>query len=72
VQPQAESAKALEGWKRSWSRATFGDDEERGEQDPEMDVEAMKVMVDEFDPEFIELAIPVRKFKLKRGNAGLC
>jgi hypothetical protein len=64
VQPEAESAKAaLEEWKKSWSRATFGGDEGTGEKDPEMDVEAVKKVLDEFGPKLIELAIPVWKIQ---------
>lgn len=64
VQPDAESAKAaLEGWKKSWSSATFGGDEGTGEKYPEMDVGAMKKMLDEFGPKLIELAIPVWKIQ---------
>jgi hypothetical protein len=64
VQPEAESAiAALEEWKKSWSRATFGGDEGTGEKDPEMDVEAVKKVLDEFGPKLIELAIPVWKIQ---------
>lgn len=64
VQPEAESAKAaLEEWKKSWYRATFGGDEGTGEKDTEMDVEAVKKVLDEFGPKFIELAIPVWKIQ---------
>jgi 23S rRNA U2552 (ribose-2'-O)-methylase RlmE/FtsJ len=64
VQPEAESANAaLEEWKKSWSRATFGGDEGTGEKDPEMDVEAVKKVLDEFGPKLIELAIPVWKIQ---------
>ena len=64
VQPEAGSANAaLEEWKKSWSRATFGGDEGTGEKDPEMDIEAVKKVLDEFDPKLIELAIPVWKIQ---------
>ncbi|TVY90132.1 hypothetical protein LAWI1_G003994 [Lachnellula willkommii] len=68
VQPEAESAiAALEEWKKSWSRATFGGDEGTGERDPEMDVEAVKKVLDEFGPKLIliELAIPVWKIQAR-------
>ncbi|CZT13822.1 uncharacterized protein RAG0_17314 [Rhynchosporium agropyri] len=65
VQPEAESANAaLEQWKQSWSRATFGGDEGTGEKDPEMEVEAVEKVLDEFGPKLIELAIPVWKIQV--------
>jgi hypothetical protein len=64
VQPEADSAKAaLEEWKKSWSRATFGGDEGTGEKDPEMDVEGVRKILDDFGPKLIELATPVWKIQ---------
>ncbi|KAH6691816.1 hypothetical protein BKA61DRAFT_647904 [Leptodontidium sp. MPI-SDFR-AT-0119] len=64
VQPEAESVNAaLEEWKKSWSRATFGGDKETGEKDPDMDVEAVIKVLAEFGPKLIELAIPVWKIQ---------
>ncbi|KAH8714796.1 hypothetical protein GQ44DRAFT_405129 [Phaeosphaeriaceae sp. PMI808] len=64
VQLEAESAKAaLEEWKKSWCRATFGGDEGRGERDSEMDVEDVKRVLDEFGPKLIKLAVPVWKIQ---------
>jgi hypothetical protein len=62
VQPEAESAKAaLQEWKKSWYCATFGGDKEgAGEKDIEMDVEAVKKVLDEFGPKLIELTPPTQ------------
>jgi hypothetical protein len=64
VQPEAESANAaLEEWKKSWSRATFSGNKGTGEKDPEMDIEAVKKVLDKFGPKLIELAIPIWKIQ---------
>ena len=57
VQPEVESAKAaLEEWKKSWYGTTIGGDGGTGENGPEIDVESMKIVLDEFGPRLIELA----------------
>jgi hypothetical protein len=64
VRPEAESARtALEAWKESWSRATFGGDDEKGERDPEIDDEVVEKLLEEFGPKLIELANPVWKIQ---------
>jgi len=57
VQPDVDSAKAaLEDWKKSWSRATFGGPEGTGEREPEIDVQEVTKVLDEFGPKLIKLA----------------
>lgn len=64
VQPEAESAKtALEEWKKTWYRATFGGDEGTGEAEPEIDVESANAVLEEFGPRIIQLATPVWKIQ---------
>jgi hypothetical protein len=64
VNPQAESAKvALEEWKTSWSRATFGGNEGIGEKEPEVDMDTVIKMLDEFGPKLIGLATPIWKIQ---------
>ncbi|KAF2820813.1 hypothetical protein CC86DRAFT_459435 [Ophiobolus disseminans] len=60
VQPEAESAKtALQEWKESWARATFGGDAGTGEHDVDMDAEVVKELLEEFGPKLIGLATPL-------------
>ena len=64
VQSKTESAKAaLEEWRESWFRATFGGDEGTGERDPEMEVDAVKAVLNDFGSKLIELAVPVWKIQ---------
>jgi hypothetical protein len=64
IQPEVESAKAaLEEWKKSWSRATFGGNGGTGEEDPEMDADTVKEVLDNFGPKLIELATPLWKIQ---------
>jgi hypothetical protein len=64
IQPESEAAKAaLEEWKQSWVRATFGGEQGTGEKDPEPDVEYVKKALDEFGPKLIKLAKTVWKIQ---------
>jgi hypothetical protein len=59
VRSESESAKdALEEWKRSWVRATFGGDGTIGQED-EVDDETVSGVLEEFGGEFVELATSV-------------
>lgn len=62
VQPGSETAKAaLEEWKQSWVRSTFGGEKGTGEKGPETDVAEVQKVLDEFGPKLIELATHVWK-----------
>ena len=64
VQSKAESVKAaLEEWRESCFRGTFGGDEGTGERDPEMEVDAAKAVLNDFGSKLIESAVPVWKIQ---------
>jgi len=64
IQPDVDSTKsALEDWKRSWFRATFGGPEGTGEREPEIDVQAVTKVMDEFGPKLVKLATPAWKIQ---------
>jgi 23S rRNA U2552 (ribose-2'-O)-methylase RlmE/FtsJ len=61
----ASARTALDEWKKSWFRATFGGDDGTGEKDPEMDDDAVKKTLDSFGPELVKLANPVWKIQAR-------